>query len=363
MYAHRQRIGTAITCDEAEAEVSTPPIVLNRGVSSEIDSWVRAASHQLVEAVPNLDLEGCSSHISMSAPEAIAVRAAGIFSRTFAPAVMLLMERQDSLGLLVRPRAGRIEIGGDFVTGEPLLAAALMVAGGARMAYAVAAGERPPSSLAPAVAVDVVPAVDRFGWYVDRSAFGFDLYDLGTAAVFRREQGGELGAMSYLAAAWSSARRALRGLVGREDRRAIESMLRNVDRMPLSAALSREPPRPARRLVRSEMGSVLDVIYRPSFSVQAVVAIWDFTVFRVNGRRHAFVTVPRNDLAGFLGDARTGRLDEPLERYLAANPRGAILETYYQGMERGVYDEMGPAAGLAPAERHGDGIPRLRIGS
>ena len=103
VYAHRQRIGTAITCDEAEAEVSTPPIALNRGVSSEIDSWVRAASHQLVEAVPNLDLEGCSSHISMSAPEAIAARAAGIFSRTFAPAVMLLMERQDSLGLLVRP--------------------------------------------------------------------------------------------------------------------------------------------------------------------------------------------------------------------------------------------------------------------
>ena len=54
-----------------------------------------------------------------------------MFSRSFAPSLMLLMDAPSSPGLLVRPRRGRLEFGGEFVTGNQLAAAVLLAAGGA----------------------------------------------------------------------------------------------------------------------------------------------------------------------------------------------------------------------------------------
>ena len=41
--AYRLRSGMAITCDDAEAEVATPPLPVRPGFAREVESWARAA--------------------------------------------------------------------------------------------------------------------------------------------------------------------------------------------------------------------------------------------------------------------------------------------------------------------------------
>jgi hypothetical protein len=77
---------------------------------------------------------------------------------------------------LVRPRPGRTELCGEFIENESLAAAAGFVAGTTR---ACAAAVRRPGArtvLPPRLDVRLARAMHRYGWYVDRRAFGTDLY-------------------------------------------------------------------------------------------------------------------------------------------------------------------------------------------
>ena len=78
----------------------------------------------------------------------------------------LLAIRADSPGLLVRPRWRRLELGCEFLPDQfwqPTLAFA---------AGAVAAAERHADRSLPPIDVVLAPSTQRFGWYVDRAAFG-----------------------------------------------------------------------------------------------------------------------------------------------------------------------------------------------
>ena len=59
-------------------------------------------------------------------------RVCRLYAETFAADLMLLMNRIDSPGLLVRPRPGRTELCGEYIEDEPLAAAAAFVAGSTR---------------------------------------------------------------------------------------------------------------------------------------------------------------------------------------------------------------------------------------
>lgn len=99
---------------------------------------------------------------------------------------MLLMDRIDSPGLLVRPRPGRTELCGEFLEDEPLAAVAAFVAGSTR---ACAAAVRRPggrTALPPRLDVRLARAVHRYGWYVDRRAFGTDLHAAGRRGLTMR---------------------------------------------------------------------------------------------------------------------------------------------------------------------------------
>ena len=91
---------------------------------------------------------------------------------------MLLIDRRDSPGLLVRPRPGQLELGGEYVSGARLRAAAAFAAESTRAAVQ----RRTP----PCLDVVLDAAVERYGWFVDRNAFGIDLYRDGRATVLRR---------------------------------------------------------------------------------------------------------------------------------------------------------------------------------
>ena len=174
--AYRLVDGVDLTCDGPEAEVASPPIVVRPGFGDEVVSWAGVGGRVLRRHFPHLRFEGVSTHISVGVPDEHAVAVGGMFARTFAPALMLLAERADSEGLLIRPRTGRVEYGLDFVTASHLEAAVALAVGGTLACLGVAAGVLSRNSLPNPVSVDIVAAVDRWGWYVDRTAFGPDLY-------------------------------------------------------------------------------------------------------------------------------------------------------------------------------------------
>jgi hypothetical protein len=86
----------------------------------------------------------------------------------------------------VRPRPGRLELCGEYAAGDQLAAA---------VAFAVASVRTVERASAKAlrgwaVEMTLVPALDRYGWYVDRAAFhGSDLYTLGRSLPLKRRSG------------------------------------------------------------------------------------------------------------------------------------------------------------------------------
>src|SRR5262249_58583220 len=63
--------------------------------------------------------------------------------------------------------------------------------------------------LPPRLDIRLAPAVHRYGWYVDREAFGTDLHAAGRRALLPRAACGTICAQSHLELAWAAARQAL----------------------------------------------------------------------------------------------------------------------------------------------------------
>ncbi len=165
--AHRFDDGLVITCDGNEAEVALPPVVVKPGFVRATCDWVGHSTDQLCRAtgIGGLELIGASTHISVSVPEHLAVETAGIFCRTFAPAVMLMMDNEDSPGLLVRPRHQRVELGGDFVRGPHLEAAIALSVAGVVLCADVAAGRQSKARLPPPIRLRLsVEAISSLVW-------------------------------------------------------------------------------------------------------------------------------------------------------------------------------------------------------
>src|SRR5262249_53055901 len=145
-----------------------------------------------------IGLEGYSAHISAAIPARVNDPACRLYAETFAVALMLLMNRAYTPGLLVRPRPGRIELCGEFVDGETLPAAAAFVAGSARACAAAVRARSARAQLPPRLDVCLARAVHRYGWYVDRGAFGTDLHAASRQTLLPRASGGTISAQSHL---------------------------------------------------------------------------------------------------------------------------------------------------------------------
>lgn len=176
-----------ITADGLEAEIATEPIDVTPGFVSRAVMAAAEGERSLREACPrDHELTGFSTHISVSWHPRRDDRMSCTWARIFAPVMMLLLDRPTSPGLIVRPRPGRLELCGEYASGEQL---------GAAVAFAVASvrtvEHAPARSLrARSVKMTLVPALDRYGWYIDRAAFcGSDLYTLGRSLRLERPSG------------------------------------------------------------------------------------------------------------------------------------------------------------------------------
>jgi hypothetical protein len=320
-HAVRLGWGGIITADGHEVEVVTPPVELGPGAIDETLDLAATGRAQLVDALVRHLGDGCrlhgySTHISVAVPDEIVVEVGQMVVRRFAPALMLLLDAATSPGLLVRPRHGRLEIGGEYADGDTL-AAAMLVTIGATIACRRALRTKRP--LPPELRATVVPADQRFGWYVDRSAFGGDLYTEGIRAVLHPTRGGPITAAEHLRRCVAIAHNELVDHV--EDRDLVVLDRIDATRLP---RMSVEPIdlRPRRPPPPNVHGDVLDDIVRPGFVARAIVATWDLVAFEFTGARsRAYAKVPAERLARYLDDLHSGRLDGQVANHLN---RGAV---------------------------------------
>jgi hypothetical protein len=350
--AYRCSNGMALTCDEAEAEVASPPVSLAPGFSAAVVAWAAAGRSMLDRVLPSdVSVRGYSTHISVAMPDELNDEACDLFARTFGPAVALLLDGPDSLGIYIRPRPGRLEVCGEFVAGARLGAVAAFVAGAARACAAVLATDTP--ALLPLLDCQLLPGVERYGLRLHRhSAFGFDYYCPGRGALLPLEAGGTVRAQALLERAWAAARSHLEPLAAEADLASMDAVV--AGRLPLGVE-GGFPPAPAPRSpATSPFCELARPHRRPGVAVGVVAATWDTVVVRAARAADArYLTVPRNALGEFFSRLDSGVLDEPLAGAFAnaaePAPRSAAqLRTF------GVYSTAPDPALLVAPERDPD---------
>lgn len=362
--AYRCTWGGQITCDEAEAEVVTPPEPAVPGFAPTLIEWSTVGRRHLESRLdPAHSLRGYSTHLNVSTPRALEERACRLATRTFAPALMLMLDGPTSHGVAIRPRPGRAELCGEFADGDRLAAASIFWTGSVLAATAAIAGDfsMQRAQLPPPIAANVAPDVERYGWVLYRHAFGFDLYAQGRNAVFERSAGGTISVQGHLDLAWEAARAALDGVASPEELALVDRIV--IGDLPLGI----EGPLPTmsslhqlnRTTRRPLFGEVLTPTSRGSHEVRAVVATWDHTVFRLGGSgvdsgneaRAVFACIPRAHLPRFLDGLADGRLGPVISAALDAAPIERVLDEWSQTAQPGFYGSL-RAARLAAPERH-----------
>jgi hypothetical protein len=282
VHAHLGAWGGVITADGKEAEIATPPVCVGLRFDAELEAWAARGRAELEIALGAFELEGYSTHISVEVPDRIVRRVARTFAARVAPAMMLMLDDATSPGLLVRPRRNRLEICGEFREGAALRAAITFAVAGVR------ACQFDRRTLPPAVKFRREPARERYGIYVDRSAFGVDLYAGGRDTRLRRRRG-TINAQDVLAETWSSLRGQITGWVGDEALNLVDAVVAGSQPLPVEGTANVECPTPLLRV--SPWARALEA------RTPLVVARWDTCVFRTD---LGYLSVPRPWLEPYL---------------------------------------------------------------
>jgi hypothetical protein len=301
-HAYRGAWGGVVTADGREAEVVSPPVPVGAGAADLVHAFCTAGRRHLADRLPaGATLTGYSTHISTEVPDAVVRQVATLVVRRLSPALMLLLDRRTSPGLLVRPRPGRLEVCGEFAQGRTLrLAVAVVVAAGQLCAAQ-------PKELPPPLRVRSERAKERFGTYVDRSALGPDLYSVGRAAVLRR-RGGRVTAGEHLAEVVALLDDRLRALLAADDLAALHAVVAGDLPLPCEQEglaaddVPRVEPRPL-DLAPRRAGEV---------GVEVVNATWWTYVVKLDGLRTRWLTLPRPWVRSFLDQLDRGALDAVL---------------------------------------------------
>lgn len=230
-HAHRGPWGGVVTADGAEAEVATPPVLVAPSAVATVAALARRGRAVLDDALgDDRWLEGYSTHLNVSVPRRGDRRAAMRFARSFAAPLMLLLDLPTSPGLLVRPRPGRLELGGEYAESTDLEVALTFTIG------AVLASRSARRVRGLALDIDLEPARERYGWYVDRRAFGADLYTLGRSTPLRFSGSGTtILAGQHLEATWVVVRAQLVGLLGADELAMVDAVVGSTEPLPRPA--------------------------------------------------------------------------------------------------------------------------------
>jgi hypothetical protein len=349
--AHRLPSGAAVTCDGVEAEIALPPISVAPGFTLDAAhraEWERGElSHRLGD---EFELQGSSTHISINIDADIRVidAVARLYTATFAPALMLLLDRRVSYGISVRPRPGRLEFCGEYTTGRRLRAALALAAGSVRVCVSAVLGTASPAQPPPPVAVTLDVERHRFGYVVRRGAMGGDLYADGRAALLPLSDGGFITADALLHIAWSSARAALGALGDGEDAHPAQDIVDSDCALPVEEVDTHDgedcvATAPSPLSLAPAFGRMVQPLRRPGFDMAAVMVTWDAAVLvaaHLRRRRAAFVCIPRAAMDRFLERLDSGALDVTINGYLRRRRRSDRLERHEQTTRPGLYGSL-----------------------
>ncbi len=348
--------GTALTCDGDEAEIAIAPVPVGPGFARKAAWRAAADGARLGSTLPaDLRLSGYSTHLSVATPPSVDEQVATVVASRFAVPLMLLMDRAHSPGLLVRPRPGRTEIGGEYVAGDRLAAALCFALGAVR--WGIARAQRGTEAF-PAVRTTVVADPERFGWYVDRRAFGADLYSGGRDAQVNWG-GRTVRAQHVLQAAWEETRPLVAGDADPAELAAVDDAVSGDAPLPLEdddpPDLSCGHPTPARPVSLGPSPYLRPLRRRHGgIELAPVVVTWDFVVFVVVDRRRlhrCFVTVPRPLLRVFATSVASGRLDAVLAARLRVDGKGTTLTCRRDALVPSFFDHLGRRSDLLAPER------------
>ena len=337
--ARRLPSGVALTADGLEAELATPPVRVGPGVGRTLDLML-AAERSILAAEARehavTSLTGFSTHVNVGVPDSEVVTVARRLANECAVAIGLLAEPSDSSGLLVRPRRGRLEVGGEYAEGSDLevLVTVLLAAVRGLRTGAGPAGQPPPV---------LEPSREKFGWYLPAAGW---------------PTGG--AARTAISDFWTWARpHAL----------ALGLDPQAVDVLADSGPLRSQSQRPTEACSVEAPGAMAPPAYdtRPRTRPSGVVAetvwlTWQHAVWRCardRGVLHAVVDADQE--AEFLRRLDEGEYDQVLARELRRGARTRSLVVNAQLVGPSWWHRVRPGA-LVPAERLPDGsLPRVSV--
>jgi hypothetical protein len=219
---------------------------------------------------------------------------------------------------------------------------------------AIAVGD--PSVLPDRVRVRLEPARERFGWYIDRAAFGPDLYQRSRAARLGMSRGGTISAQAHLHSAWCKARAALDRPIPQSLDAALWRLIDGTEPLPSETKRSRAVAAFGPLQTSKWFGRALEWIERPGFATTAVSLSWGHAVFVLHGPRRGFACVPAEDLGAFYGALDAGELDDSVSSFLRQAPSGKVLENHIDTRTAGLFDALVARSTVAP-ERDETGTP------
>lgn len=336
-HAHRQATGGVLTADGQEAEIATPPARLAPGFTRVVRRDLDALRHTLAYSVGTADVAGVSTHLNVEVADHHVVRTARRFTREHSGALMLLLDRAGSPGLLVRPRRGRLELGGEYAVGHQLAAASVFAAAAATQC-------RTRAPRAPLVRPRVEPARERFGWYVDRTAFGADLYDGGRGARVGRYRGQDL-----LDWSWERVRAHALRIASPEEVGLVDAMVTGAHPLPCAQP---DPDPPAAPVATSSLDLTVDRAWH-RLELCPVLFTWEHAVFRLgDGERERIVTVPAMVAERFVELFGWGVLAGWAIRLLATDPAQLpVLASAEDAARRSTFSALAGQTDLQPPER------------
>ena len=349
--AYRCRWGGLVTADGAEAEVAIAPTTIGTGFSQLLHDRAVAARLVLAAQLPaQVRLEGYSTHLSVEVPDAVVARTAVLFARHFSFAMMLMVDRQRSPGLLVRPRPNRLELAGEYSTGFQLRAASTFATAAGLRCVRAAHSRRVAAGLPRLPNMRLVPALGRQGWYIDRCAFGIDLYRHGRDATLhcgrRPTRAGDL-----LSASWADCRNELEGLIGQRDLEIVDAVVDGRLALPSESVAPDDICSSSDRDMASPFGTSVEPRSRRGFEIKAIAVSWSAVVFRIEkGSQSRVACIPRHFLASFIDALDHGHLDDAFIEILSSAPRGEPLRSAEQTDKPGVFDELTDAGAIVPDE-------------
>ena len=347
--------GSLLCCDAWEAEIAVPPETIGQDVAERLTQSVLAHRSRLCSFIDayneryltDIRLRGYSSHLSAFCPELDPAEVARVYAATMAPVMMLLLDREDSPGLLIRPRSERFEIGGDYLENETVLLPATVFFLGSYLAVFDALRSGDSSHLPPKLDVSkVLNAVGRPGLFVDRSAYGEDLYKTGRNAQLSLADGSTMRAGDYAKLCWSSLRPYLVDQINADVLSRAETRLLGDVPLP-SAPIANSWVTAISNidLALSEHQAAFVRRCRPAFEIFPHFVDWKLILYRIQsaGEKPMFAKIPLLDLKGFHAAVENGQLDKLLS---AAPPEASgsfVLDGTEDPGQPGLFTEVAPS--------------------